>query len=190
MSARVHDRAEGRDLPSATGSTDRDRQKGTAPRRTMRGSNVQTHSGLASSTAIGAAEEVQRIAAVMAADDHAVRAVGAEVTTVGQGYAVVEMVLQRHHTNGHGLGHGGLIFFLADTARAYASIRPGGAAGVTTAADVVFSQPASLGSRLVAESRCVHLQGRREVHDVRVTDGAGTVIALVRGQMVHRESAP
>ena len=145
MSARVHDRAEGRDLPRATGSTDRDRQKGTAPRRTMMGSDVQTHSGLASSTAIGAAEEVQRIAAVMAADDHAVRAVGAEVTTVSQGRALVEMVLQRHHTNGHGLGHGGLIFFLADTAMAYASIRPGGAAGVTTAADVVFSQPAPSG---------------------------------------------
>jgi acyl-CoA thioesterase len=153
-------------------------------------SNVQGHPGNASSTAVGPAEEVQRIAAVMAADDHAVRAVGAEVTSVSQGRAVVEMVLQRQHTNGHGLGHGGLTFFLADTAMAYASIRPGGAAGVTTAADVVFSQPASLGTRLVAESRCVHRQGRREVHDVSVTDGAGTVIALVRGQMVHRMTAP
>src|SRR5438309_11532598 len=105
----------------------------------MMGSNVQRHSGIASNTATGPAEEGQRIAAVMAADDHAVRAVGAEVTTVSQGHAVVELVLQRHHTNGHGIGHGGLIFFLADTAMAYASILPGSAAGVTTAADIVFS---------------------------------------------------
>jgi acyl-CoA thioesterase len=136
------------------------------------------------------AEEVQRIAAAMAADDHAVHALGAEVTTVGPGHAVVEMVVERHHANGHGTGHGGLVFFLADTSMAYASIRPGGGAGVTTAADVVFSQPAPLGTRLVAESRCVHRQGRREVHDVRVTDGEGTVVALVRGQMVHRQPAP
>ena len=154
-------------------------RKETAPHQTMM-----------SSSAVDPAEEVQRIAAAMAADDHAVRAVGAVVTTIGQGHAVVEMVLERHHTNGHGSGHGGLIFFLADTAMAYASIRPGSAAGVTTAADVVFSQPAPLGTRLIAESHCVHRQGRREVHDVRVTDGVGDVVALIRGQMVHRQAAP
>jgi acyl-CoA thioesterase len=152
--------------------------KGTAPRHSTMRSTVDP------------AEEVHRIAAAMAADDHAVRAVGAVVTTIGLGHAVVEMVLERDHTNGHGSGHGGVIFFLADTAMAYASIRPGGAAGVTTAADVVFSQPAPLGTRLVAESHCVHRQGRREVHDVRVTDGMGNVVALIRGQMVHREPAP
>ncbi|WP_448624381.1 PaaI family thioesterase [Geodermatophilus sp. URMC 64] len=146
------------------------------------------HSGTSAGTTTGPAEEVRRSAAAMMDEDHAVRAIGAEVTVVGDGHAVVEMVVQRDHTNGHGLAHGGLLFFLADTAMAYASIRPGGAAGVTTAADVVFSRPAALGTLLIAESRCVHRQGRREVHDVRVTDGLGTVIALVRGQMVHRDA--
>jgi acyl-CoA thioesterase len=102
---------------------------------------------------------------------------------------VVEVVLGRDHTNGLRLAHGGVVFFLADTAMAYASIRPGSGAAVTTAADVVFSRPAALGTRLVAESRCVHRQGRREVHDVRITDDGG-VVALVRGQMVHRVPGP
>ncbi|MGY1644283.1 PaaI family thioesterase [Geodermatophilus sp. SYSU D00703] len=132
--------------------------------------------------------ERRRIAAELAAGDHAVRALSVEVTAVGEGSAVVELALGRDHTNGLGLAHGGVVFLVADTAMAYASIRPGSGAAVTTGADVVFSKPATLGSRLVAESRCVHRQGRREVHDVRVTDDDG-VVALVRGQMVQREAA-
>jgi acyl-CoA thioesterase len=89
--------------------------------------------------------ERRRIAADVAAEDHAVHALGAEVTAVGEGRAVVQIVLGRDHTNGLGLAHGGVVFFLADTAMAYASIRMGGGAAVTTSADVLFCEPAALG---------------------------------------------
>jgi acyl-CoA thioesterase len=125
------------------------------------------------------------VAAIYDADP-AVRALGIAVVVTADGSARAEMVVRADMVNSHRVSHGGLTFLLADTAMAYASIRPDGAIAMTTAADVVFSRPAHEGRRLTAQSRRVHRDGRREVHDVRVTDETGTVVALVRGQMTHR----
>jgi acyl-CoA thioesterase len=142
-------------------------------------------SGVTGSDA-GEEEQRRRVVAAVYDADPAVRALGIAVVATTDGSARVETVVRADMVNSHRVSHGGLIFLLADTAMAYASIRPDGAIAMTTAADVVFSRPAPEGCRLAADSRRVHRDGRREVHDVRVTDENGTVIALVRGQMTHR----
>ncbi len=66
-------------------------------------------------------EEIARKSAdLMWAEDNTARAHGIRIESVGPGEASLSMVVTEAMTNGHGIGHGGFIFLLADTAFAYA----------------------------------------------------------------------
>jgi acyl-CoA thioesterase len=62
----------------------------------------------------------ERCAELMWADDRASQALGMKVVEVGPGTATVSMTVRADMVNGHGIGHGGLTFTLADTAFAFA----------------------------------------------------------------------
>src|SRR5690625_7686733 len=82
-----------------------------------------------------AAEEdlARRCADAMLASDQASRNLGMEVVEVGPGRALLRMTVREQMTNGHGIGHGGYTFALADSAFASAcntyGRRTGGATG-------------------------------------------------------------
>src|SRR5690625_7633622 len=69
-----------------------------------------------------AAEEdlARRCADAMLASDQASRNLGMEVVEVGPGRALLRMTVREQMTNGHGIGHGGYTFALADSAFAFA----------------------------------------------------------------------
>jgi acyl-CoA thioesterase len=72
-------------------------------------------------TGAGTPDEVARAAAeAMFAGDRASRALGMVLVDVGPGRAVLRMTVRDDMVNGHGIGHGGLTFALADSAFAFA----------------------------------------------------------------------
>jgi acyl-CoA thioesterase len=82
--------------------------------------------------------------------------------------------------NGHRIGHGGMIFALADTAFAYAC-NSRNENTVAQNASISFLAPAQPGDVLIAEAREVSRSGRSGVYQVSVKTAAGAVIAEFTG---------
>ena len=100
---------------------------------------------------------------------------GIEVVRSDDDGAVVEMVADERHLNGHGTVHGGAIATLVDTAMGMAVHRDD-TAPVTIEMNVTYLEPGQRG-RLRAEAR-VRKRGKRiMIAEVDVTDEAGDAIA-------------
>jgi acyl-CoA thioesterase len=133
-----------------------------------------------------AAEIARRSAQAMWADDKASQGLGMEVLQVAPGRARLAMTLTERMVNGHGFGHGGFIFTLADSALAFAC-NSYGFRSVAQHCSITFLSPARLGMRLVAEATERHRAERSGIYDVTVRDETGTVIAEFRG---HSRTLP
>lgn len=122
----------------------------------------------------------QKSAQAMWQNDRASPWMGMELGTVGEGSAVLSLIVQPHHCNGHDICHGGVIFSLADSAFAFAC----NSRNQSTVAQhnmISFIAPGHLGDRLTAEAHEVSLTGRSGIYDIRVTNQDGTLIAEMRG---------
>jgi len=120
----------------------------------------------------------QRSADVMWAGDAASRALGMRIVQVGPGRAVLVMTVRDDMVNGHGLGHGGLTFTLADSAFAFAC-NSYNRRTVAAGAEVRFRAPTRLGDELVATAVERSREGRDGVCDVTVTVGDVVVAEFV-----------
>jgi acyl-CoA thioesterase len=128
----------------------------------------------------GDAQEVAAAAAAaMWADDQASQALGMRVVTVGPGRAVLSMTVRPDMTNGHGIGHGGFTFALADSAFAFAC-NSYDRRTVAARCDIAFLAPIREGDELVAEAVERHRAGRNGIYDVAVRRG-DEVVAEFRG---------
>ncbi len=131
-------------------------------------------------------EIARRSAESMWAEDSAAQGLGIRIDAIGPGEASLSMVLTKAMTNGHGIGHGGFIFLLADTAFAYAC-NSHNQRCVAQHCSITFLNPASEGSRLTATAREVRRVERSGLYDISVTDETGTPIAEFRG---HSRTVP
>jgi acyl-CoA thioesterase len=118
-------------------------------------------------------------AAAMWADDQASQALGMRVDAVGPGRAVLSMNVRADMTNGHGIGHGGFTFALADSAFAFAC-NSYDRRTVAARCDIAFLAPIREGDVLVAEAVERHRAGRNGIYDVTVRRGE-EVVAEFRG---------
>ncbi len=132
------------------------------------------------------AEIARKSADLMWAEDKTAQAQGIRIESVGPGEASLSMVLIHAMTNGHGIGHGGFIFLLADTAFAYAC-NSHNQRCVAQHCSITYLKPAREGSRLIATAREVRRVDRSGVYDISVTDDAGAAIAEFRG---HSRTVP
>lgn len=125
-------------------------------------------------------EVARRSAEAMWERDEASKWLGASLDAVGPGTARMSMTVEKHHTNGHDICHGGYIFTLADSAFAFAcnSYNQNVVAQHNT---ITYVSPGRLGDRLTAEAREVARFGRSGIYDVRVTDQDGRLVAEFRG---------
>ncbi len=112
--------------------------------------------------------------------DLASRELGMELAEAGDGRAVVTMPVRPDMLNGHGIGHGGYVFLLADTAFACASNSYGPVA-VAAGADITFITPVRAGDVLVATAAERVTFGRSGIYDVTVRRG-NVVVAEFRGR--------
>ncbi|MDF1598413.1 hydroxyphenylacetyl-CoA thioesterase PaaI [Mesorhizobium sp. YIM 152430] len=126
-------------------------------------------------------EEIARKSAeAMWARDDASKWLGMSLDAVGPGTATTSFTVERHHTNGHDICHGGYIFTLADSAFAFAC-NSYNQLVVAQHNTISFLRPGRLGARLTAKAHEVTRSGRSGLYDVRVTDDTGKVIAEFRG---------
>jgi acyl-CoA thioesterase len=112
-------------------------------------------------------------------DDRASQGLGMTIVEIGPGRAALQMTVQPHMVNGHGIAHGGFIFTLADSAFAFACNSHNDRT-VAAQGSISFIRPGKLGDVLVARATEVSRSGRSGIYDVRVTAG-DTVIAEFRG---------
>ncbi|WP_200898728.1 hydroxyphenylacetyl-CoA thioesterase PaaI [Candidatus Rhodobacter oscarellae] len=125
-------------------------------------------------------DRATRAAAAMWASDEASKWVGMTLQEVSPGQAVTQMTVQAHHTNGHKICHGGVIFTLADSAFAFACNSYNQLA-VAQHNTISFVAPGQLGDVLTATARETSRTGRSGIYDVRVTRQDGSVVAEMRG---------
>lgn len=123
-------------------------------------------------------ETAQRCAELMWADDRASQALGMQVVEVGPGTATVSMAVRADMVNGHGIGHGGLTFTLADTAFAFAC-NTYNRRTVAQAAEIRFLAPTRLDDVLVARAVERSRQGRDGTYDIAVHAGDTLVAEFV-----------
>jgi acyl-CoA thioesterase len=120
----------------------------------------------------------QRSADAMWAGDRASQALGMEIVEVGPGRATLRMPVREDMVNGHGIGHGGLTFALADSAFAFAC-NSYGPVTVAAGAEIRFLEPTRVGDELVATAVERSREDRDGVYDVTVRAGESTVATFV-----------
>ena len=124
----------------------------------------------------------EQAAAAMWADDRASRALGMFVVAVGPGTATLTMTVRADMTNGHDIGHGGLIFTLADSAFAFAC-NSYGRRTVAAGAEIRFRRPVHLGDQLTATATEVERGETTGEYAVTVTRGSDAeVVATFMGR--------
>ena len=131
-------------------------------------------------TAMTSKERAERAAEAMWSGDGASQWLGMELLEVDEGTAILSLEVKKHHTNGHGNCHGGIIFSLADSAFAFAC-NSRNQATVAQNNSITYLTPGKLGHRLIATAREVSLTGRSGIYDVSVTTSSGETIAEFRG---------
>ncbi|NLW06822.1 MAG: hydroxyphenylacetyl-CoA thioesterase PaaI [Clostridia bacterium] len=129
-------------------------------------------------------DQLQEIKDKFAADPFP-QYLGIKLLELAPGYARVSMCLQDSMLNFHGIGHGGAIFTLADTALGLASNSHGDPALALTVT-INYLTPALPGSKLLATAEQEHLTRRTGVYRVTVTTTDGETIALARGNVYRR----
>ena len=136
------------------------------------------------------AEEIARRSAdAMWARDDASKWLGARLDAVGPGTASLSMTVEKHHTNGHDICHGGFIFTLADSAFAFAC-NSYNELTVASGFSVDLVAPAREGDVLTAVAEEVSLAGRTGVYDVNVSNQRGERVAVFRGRSYRMKGKP
>ena len=125
-------------------------------------------------------ERARKSAEAMWSGDRASAWFGMSLDDVDEGRATLSLTVAEHHTNGHGICHGGVIFALADSAFAFAC-NSRNQATVAQHNTITYIAPAKLGDRLIAEAREVSLASRSGLYDVAVRTDTATTIAEFRG---------
>ena len=125
-------------------------------------------------------ERARKAADAMWEGDRASRWFGARIVEVDEGRAVLSLTVAEHHTNGHGICHGGVTYSLADSAFAFAC-NSRNQATVAQFNTIAYIAPARAGDCLTAEAKEVSVSGKNGVYDVTVTNQDGTRIAEFRG---------
>ena len=135
---------------------------------------------------MNAQELAQATAKAMYEVDRASIGQGIKLVDIGPGTATMQMTVQEHQTNGHGMCHGGFIFMLADSCFAFAC-NSHNQRCVAAGAAIEFLLAVQLGEQLTATAREITRSGRTGHYEIAVTRAiAGTadveIVALFRGR--------
>jgi len=116
--------------------------------------------------------------------DRTLQFLGVTLDEIRPGYARMSLRITENMTNGHGIGHGGFIFTLADSAFAY-SCNSHNHNAVASGCSIEFLAPAQVGDVLTAVAEERALAGRSGIYDIDIRDQNGKLIAVFRGKS-HR----
>ena len=126
-------------------------------------------------------ELAQRCMRTMLDADAASASLGIRALWVAPGQAEMAMTVTPVMLNGHQIGHGGMVFTLADTAFAVAC-NSYNRNTVATGCDIDFVAQVRAGDELRALAQERYRRGRSGLYDVTVRRGDGVVVAEMRGR--------
>ncbi|MBL1434656.1 MAG: hydroxyphenylacetyl-CoA thioesterase PaaI [Rhodobacteraceae bacterium] len=129
---------------------------------------------------MSAMERARRSRDAMWSGDEASRWFGMTCKMVAPGEAIVSMLLEAHHCNGHKTCHGGVSYALGDSAFAIACNSYNQIA-VAQHNSMTYIAPAFEGDVLEAHAVERSRSGRSGIYDVRITNQNGNLIAEFRG---------
>lgn len=121
----------------------------------------------------------ERVAGLLSADPYA-RSLGIELVGVDEDEIVIALVVAESHVNFLGVGHGGMVFSLADCAFSLASNEAGEPA-VAIDTHLVLTAASRVGDRLEARVREVSRGRTLGTYRAEVTRGDGRTVALFTG---------
>tara|TARA_R110002110_G_scaffold211304_1_gene424002 strand:+ start:24247 stop:24672 length:426 start_codon:yes stop_codon:yes gene_type:complete len=125
-------------------------------------------------------ERAEKSAKAMWSNDEASQWIGLHLEDTNEGTAIVSLDVEKHHCNGHGMCHGGIIFALADSAFAFAC-NSRNQATVAQNNAITYILPGQLGDHLTAKATEVSLSGRNGIYDVFIFNQSNQLIATFRG---------
>jgi acyl-CoA thioesterase len=111
-------------------------------------------------------------------NDRIVQGFGMELLEAREGYARVSVTVEDRFLNALGVGHGALLFAVADVAFGVSVNATVDAVGVQWSLNVF--RPARPGDELIAESRVIHAGRRSMVCELTIATADGRLLA--RGQ--------
>jgi phenylacetic acid degradation protein PaaD len=123
----------------------------------------------------------ERCLRAMLDTDAASAALGIRAVRVAPGQAEMAMTVTPAMLNGHLIGHGGVVFTLADTTFAVAC-NSYNRNTVATGCDIDFVAPVRAGDELRAVAVERFRQGRAGLYDITVRRADGGVVAEMRGR--------
>ena len=125
-------------------------------------------------------ERAQKSAEAMWNNDQASAWFGMRIDEIDEGFAMLSLTVEKKHTNGHGICHGGVTFALADSAFAFAC-NSRNQSTVAQHNTISYTTPVRLGDVLTATAKEISLIGRNGIYDVEVTNQEGLAVAQFRG---------
>jgi acyl-CoA thioesterase len=125
-------------------------------------------------------ERAQKSAEAMWNNDQASAWFGMRIVEIDEGFAMLSLTVEKKHTNGHGICHGGVTFALADSAFAFAC-NSRNQPTVAQHNTISYTTPVKLGDVLIATAKEISLIGRNGIYDVEVTNQEGLTVAQFRG---------
>lgn len=128
-----------------------------------------------------ARELAERCMRAMLGADAASASLGIRALWAAPGQAEMAMTVTPMMLNGHLIGHGGMVFTLADTAFAVAC-NSYNRNTVATGCDIDFVAQVQAGDELRAVAVERYRRGRAGLYDVTVRRGDGPVVAEMRGR--------
>jgi acyl-CoA thioesterase len=102
------------------------------------------------------------------------------IDEIDEGFAMLSLTVEKKHTNGYGICHGGVTFALADSAFAFAC-NSRNQSTVAQHNTISYTTPVKLGDVLIATAKEISLIGRNGIYDVEVTNQEGLTVAQFRG---------
>jgi acyl-CoA thioesterase len=105
---------------------------------------------------------------------------GMRIDEIDEGFAMLSLIVEKKHTNGHGICHGGVTFALADSAFAFAC-NSRNQSTVAQHNTISYTAAVKLGDVLTATAKEISLIGRNGIYDVEVTNQEGLAVAQFRG---------
>ncbi len=114
------------------------------------------------------------------ANDTGTLGMGINIVSVAPGKIGAEMTLTKDHLNGHGTGHGGVIYFLAVAAFGYCA-NTRNRLGYGHTGSITYVAPVHPGDHLTALATEIHATGRTATIDVTVTNQNDEIVAIFRG---------
>jgi uncharacterized protein (TIGR00369 family) len=116
--------------------------------------------------------------------------IGFRMTDAGEGFVVMEMQIEAHHTSPPGSAHGGILCDLADAAMgcAYGTLLTGEATWTTVELKINYLRPAWPGDTIRAEGRVVNAGRTLALTECDVTNAAGKLLARASSTVMRLEA--